>query len=828
MAFNGTKGTNGYVKLGTNDVHTVVADMGGYTNASTNYAETNYTITLPQFQKDKFENIVQIQASMMNNLEMSQAMTEKEHGPVTSEINMYSDYPDAIVMNTAVKNLYQINTTSDDIVAGRVDNILNIDSKKVMDYYKNNYYPANMSTVVTGDIVPDEAIEIIAKNFKGENPQNPNRRLEPLKQIDHTVRKDIISPKAVATTGVIAFNGPANNDAKSNIELFALNHFLFNKRHSIVTESLKPYDVEVHAGTDKLRTEPSDNVLLSLTYSTTDQNSEIALKSIFDNIKNFKAPSDEEMETLKTGLKMNLEKRFDNVESLNYMIGQESLLGGITQVVDAEKIIDNLTAEDLVNTARKYYTLDKASIAVIHPDSENINTITDNHTKAQSISFTGHTKKTSGRKMQPIDMNSVYRYTLPNNCKVAITNSDNNIATMSTMITCQAPADTKPGVMELLDNIISKFPNGVSKIVDQNNIRANSMTSNKATVYEMEVPAKNVSVAMGIMREALFNTDFNERTFEQAKRDLKTELSTCKPTAYDNIRSELYPNSPQGYSTKDILNNLDNITLEDVKGLHKYLLDNGGISFAASLPMDKYPNIKNVVDNELSKISQMNGDAPIVFNDYSPVKKSIVKQDVANTAQAEIIQAYKFPIEQDDKSIVSFDILNKILSHGADSGLFYTLREKEKLAYSVYSEFMPNTKRTGVIMCNIFTTTDSPDSKSYDNVQKSINGFTRQINKIKSGDISDKEFEAAKLVYKRELLDSFDHQLNKVSKMSEGLSSVGGLEKFNNQFEIIDSLTKEDIRNAANFAFSGKPLYSIRASKDTLDYNKEFLKDLEK
>lgn len=825
MAFNGTKGTNGYMKLGKGDVFKLVADMGGYTNASTNFAETNYTITIPQFKKDNFETIVKMQASMMNNLEMSDEMTEKEHGPVTSEINMYSDMPDSVVMNAALKNLYQLNTTSDDIVAGRVDNILNVDSKKVSDYFKNNYFPANMSTVVTGGVNPDEAIEVIARNFKGENIQNPDRRLEPLNLVDHTVRKDIISPKAVATSGVLCFEGPANNDAKGNIELLAINHLLFNKKHSILTEALEPYGVEIQANNEKFRTEPKDKTVVSLSYTTTEENSEIALKSIFDNIKKFKAPTDEEMDTLKTGLKMRFEKRFDDTERLNYMIGQNSLCGGLSECTDAMNIIDNMTAEDLVNAVHKYYDLSKSSIAVIHPDSENISTISNNHKKAQSISFTGHNKPVN-KSNSPLNTNDIFRYKLENNCEVAITNSNNNIAAFSTYITNQIPADTKPGVMELLEDILSKSTDDIVKLVDKNNINAFTGATNSYAYYEAEVPAKNISTAMKVMKNSLFNPDFSEQTFLKAKKDLKTELQTRQPTAFDNLKRELYPNSPNGYSKQDILNNIDNISLADVRGLHQYLLNNGGITFSASLPMDKYPNIKNVVDRELAEIPKMQETKPIIFNDYVSTKKSTVVTDVANTAQADIIQAYKFPMQHDPKALVTYSLLNNILSRGEDTGLFNNLREKEKLAYSVFSEFIPSDARTGTLACGILTTTDSPDLKSYDNVQKSINGFTRQINKMKTGEFTDTEFDAAKLILKRQLLEKFENQFDKVSGISGCINSVNGLEHFNKQYELIDTISKEDIQKAANEVFSGKPLYSIRASKATLNANKEYLDNL--
>ncbi len=826
MAFNGTKGTNGYMKLDSADVFKLVSEMGGYTNASTNFAETNYTISIPQFKSDDFETIVKMQSSMMNNLEMSESMTEKEHGPVTSEINMYSDIADTIAMNTAAKNLYNIQTKSPDIVAGTVENILNVDSKKVMDYYKNNYYPSNMTTVVTGDVNPDEAIELISKHFKGENPKNPERRVEPLTPIQSPIRKDIISKKTVGTTGVLCFNGPANNDPKANIEVQAVNHLLFNKKHSKTTSALEPYHVEVNAGMEKFRSEPADSKLLTLNYTTTEENSEIALKSIYDIINNFKEPSEDEMDTIKTALKMKYEKEYENTEDLNYLIGQTSLTGSIDECTDAIKIIDNLTAKDLTNAVKKYYDLNKVSIAVVHPESVKEDDITENHTKAKSISFTGTTPVTSKPRL-PMNTSGIEKLTLKNNCEIALTDSKTDIAAFSVNITDNIPANTKPGVMNVLEEIIMKGSNEVVNLVDKNNITAYSGANNKNMYYEAELPAKNLPISLRIMKNALLNPDFSQKTFEKAKKDLKTELLTQQPNALDNAKDSIFPDSPRGYSRQEILKNLDNITLEEVMGLHKYIIDNGSMTFAASLPMNKYPEIKPIVIHELEEMPTFAKNTPRIFNDFVKTPKSKVITDTANTAQADIVQAYKFNISHNPKDMMATSLMNYILGRGDDTGLFNNLREKEKLAYVVESGLVVSPYNSGVLFCSILTTTDSPDLKSYDNVQKSIQGFHNQINKILNGEFSDKEFEAAKLGLKRQLLDSGEGQTNKVMRISEGLNSQNGIEELNKKYQMIDSLTREDIINSAQNVFSNKPIYSIRASKDTLNFNKEYLEGLE-
>jgi predicted Zn-dependent peptidase len=135
---------------------------------------------------------------------------------------------------------------------------------------------------------------------------------------------------------------------------------------------------------------------------------------------------------------------------------------------------------------------------------------------------------------------------------------------------------------------------------------------------------------------------------------------------------------------------------------------------------------------------------------------------------------------------------------------------------------------SSIISCAIKTTTDSADLKSYDNVQKSINGFQTQINKMMNGEFTDKELETAKLNYKRHLLESTDLSSDKSFSLSQGMTSKNGFDEINQIYNAVDSITKEDVQKASQYVFSQKPVYSIRASQDTLNANKEFLQSLEK
>ena len=73
-----------------------------------------------------------------------------------SEINMCLSDDNNVGYTKTLKNLFGIKSSSDDLVAGSTDNIDALTRDDVVNYFNNNYYPANMVTVVSGEVNPDE------------------------------------------------------------------------------------------------------------------------------------------------------------------------------------------------------------------------------------------------------------------------------------------------------------------------------------------------------------------------------------------------------------------------------------------------------------------------------------------------------------------------------------------------------------------------------------------------------------------------------------------------------------------------------------------------
>ena len=63
----------------------------------------------------------------------------------------------------------------------------------------------------------------------------------------------------------------------------------------------------------------------------------------------------------------------------------------------------------------------------------------------------------------------------------------------------------------------------------------------------------------------------------------------------------------------------------------------------------------------------------------------------------------------------------------------------------------------------------------------------------------------------------------KLGALDLGLNSKYGITYSNQLYDEIDKITKEDILNYAEKIFKNPPIYSIVASKDTLENNQDYL-----
>ncbi len=813
--FNGSEG------LEEGDFFKQVDKMGASTNASTGFAETNYYISSNMLNECDLENKIKLHASMIETPIFAVEKLEKEKGIVNSEINMITSNHENLAINKMLKKLYGIKTTSTDMIGGTTDNITNLKREDVVNYYNNNYYPANMVTVITGDIKPDETMKLISKHFSSKRTPNQSRHIEDLKPIDKTVREDLISDKATAASIIVGFNSPKS--AKERVYMQALTEILSMSAFARIDKNIKELNAGCWAEEEKISTQ-NDRAIMFMS-ETTEENSEKILKVIFNEIGNIanNPPTDEELQIVKKSMLKRFSNIFEKSFATNNAIGTAILENNEDYVNNYEEIVNSMTAEDLVNTAKKYLDINKASVTVVHPSTATEESILQNH---KSISFTGKTKKA-------LNTNSIQEYDTNNNYRVITSNSKTNNVEILYKLNTDKDINTRPSAAIILDKLlnegsINKNKTDFDKELAKDGIEKGFSSSESEIVCAMGCDSNTISKGFKTIKEILETPRFTDEEFEQAKNNVRDLILTSEKSAYDKLDYELFKNLPQGVTKEEILEDLNTLTLDDVKLLHKKLLENGKGIISIAAPFDRKPQLKNEVFTNIASFKSVKEFKPLELQDiFKPVEETKVLTDIHNKNQAEIVEAYKFKTSNNLKDRAAIHLLNTILGGNASSRLFMDLREKEKLAYHVRSNYRTN-ENIGILSLKIGTTTDNKETgeQSFDNVQKSIDGFNRHINKIKTEKVTQEELDNAKLNYKNTILNRNHTTYDRTSSILHGANSVYGLSRENQLLEEIDRITVDDIYNAANYIFSGKPVYSILATENTLKNNKDYLKSL--
>ena len=153
------------------DPFEIYSNNGADANANTSNYKTTYLFSGPEFFKENINFLL----DYVQKPYFTDQNVEKEKGIIIQEIKMYQDDPYSVIYEKGIYNSF-INHPIKIPVIGDIENVKKITKEDLYDCYNTFYNPANMYVVVTGNIDPQETIEIIKQNQK-------NKKFEKFKKI---------------------------------------------------------------------------------------------------------------------------------------------------------------------------------------------------------------------------------------------------------------------------------------------------------------------------------------------------------------------------------------------------------------------------------------------------------------------------------------------------------------------------------------------------------------------------------------------------------------------------------------------------------------------
>lgn len=359
----------------------------------------------------------------------------------------------------------------------------------------------------------------------------------------------------------------------------------------------------------------------------------------------------------------------------------------------------------------------------------------------------------------------------------------------------------------LLQGTKNRTQEEIAQFIDENGIELSIEAKNDFLRIRSYCLNEDFDSVLELVEDLIKNSTFDsvEKECFKFSGEITAELDSPRTKAVDNLAKNIFENHPYGSSYTIVLENLKNITKEQVMNYFQniFVPQNINIVLAGDVETDTVlANLNEKLGLAATKECKLKPfDVPVLKKSKIV---SIAKEDVQ---QAQVLQGW-ITCNMKNDDYVPLTVLNTILgSAGLSSRLFVELRDKKGLAYVVRSSF-DSMKTAG-----LFTTYIATEPK---NIQVCLDGFKEEIGKLQTELVSDKELENAKnnMIGKRQ----FFHETN--AQKAYYLGYFENMElgaEFDKKIEEkIRAVTKEDIMRVANTYLSGNSVVSLVAPKKFL------------
>ncbi len=279
-----------------------------------------------------------------------------------------------------------------------------------------------------------------------------------------------------------------------------------------------------------------------------------------------------------------------------------------------------------------------------------------------------------------------------------------------------------------------------------------------------------------------FSREYVNQEKENLRKKIISRINDKKQYAVERCIEEMCKNERYGLYTYGYIEDLDDINNIKLYEHYKSIMETSPmeISVIGNIEKDKVLKlIKDCFSFERKEIIDIPRE-----NVVKAIKTKNMISESLDINQGKLCLGLRTNVPYEDKLYEPFLVGNNILGGGANSKLFEAIREKESLAYYIYSKSFKY-KSIMIIASGI----------EFENFDKALQIIKEQINEMKEGKFSESDIEDAK----NSIVTSIRSMKDSNFSMSEFYLSQAFTKDNRNMDEIIDNIrdvNKEDIINA--------------------------------
>lgn len=249
-------------------------------------------------------------------------------------------------------------------------------------------------------------------------------------------------------------------------------------------------------------------------------------------------------------------------------------------------------------------------------------------------------------------------------------------------------SDTEEGISHVLEHMIFKgTPNRnyfeISDEIDYLGANVNAHTTKEETVFYINALTQFLGKSVDILFDIVTNSTIDERELEKEKDVIVEEIKMYKDSPDDLVFEMNYADSINGQYGKPIIGteaSVKGFTSDKIRKYYKERYTKDNILIVVSGNFDK-EKILQKIDEYFGKLAdtKVNRHEKIDFSFNSgkkTVSKDINQVNICISHQSE---------DYNSKNKIYTDILANVIGGSMSSRLFQEIREKNGLAYSVYT-----------------------------------------------------------------------------------------------------------------------------------------------
>jgi predicted Zn-dependent peptidase len=233
------------------------------------------------------------------------------------------------------------------------------------------------------------------------------------------------------------------------------------------------------------------------------------------------------------------------------------------------------------------------------------------------------------------------------------------------------------------------------------------------------------------------------------------------------------------------------VTATEAMAFHKKYYVGGNIVIAIVGDVDPATDLP-MLEKYFSRVPA--GPKPEDMTTVEPVQfaeKSVV---IREQTQPIYLEGYHRPSYRDPDDAV-YDAISDILSNGRVSRLYRSLVEQQQIAAEAVGESpVPGEKYPSLFMFGAVPLPGHTPAEMRDAIHK-------EIEKLKTSDVTDAELQMYKTRTRAELLRSLDDNQGLATSLAEYQTRYGDWRELFQQLDQVDKVTKADIRRVANQVF---------------------------